>query len=186
MKKRLGFKENEYVIGSFQRDTEGHDLKTAKFEKGPDIFCDFVALAKEELKKSDMVPVVLLGGWRRQYVKRRLDEMGVDYLHKELPEFETLNKMYNALDLYVVGSRYEGGPQALLECAITKTSVFSTDVGVARHILHPDSIAEDFSGEALMKCKENVIHPYEQVQKLLMPHGFKPFRKMLEELCNTK
>ena len=30
------------LIGSFQRDTEGYDLKTPKLSKGPDIFCDIV------------------------------------------------------------------------------------------------------------------------------------------------
>ena len=42
-----------------------------------------------------------------------------------------VNKLYNILDLYLVTSRIEGGPQAILECALTKTPILSTDVGVA-------------------------------------------------------
>ena len=33
---KLNISENAYVIGSFQRDTEGKDLKSPKLIKGPD------------------------------------------------------------------------------------------------------------------------------------------------------
>ena len=39
---RLNLKQNDFIVGSFQRDTEGSDLKSPKLEKGPDIFCDFL------------------------------------------------------------------------------------------------------------------------------------------------
>ena len=42
-----------------------------------------------------------------------------------------LNLLYNILDLYIVSSRLEGGPQAILECAISETPIISTNVGVA-------------------------------------------------------
>lgn len=184
IKHEMWLTEKDYVIGSFQRDTEGHDLKSPKLEKGPDIFCDFVELAREQLAKSDMRPVVLLGGWRRQYVIRRLSEMGVRVVYNELPDFEKLNEMYNCLDMYVVASRYEGGPQALLECAVTRTPVISTDVGVAKQVLHPRSIAKEMTAESLMKCTANIGYAYDKVKPLLIPQGFEPFRKKLQELCN--
>ena len=55
-------------------------------------------------------------------------------------DFETLNKLYNTLDLYLVTSRYEGGPQAILECLVTKTPILSTRVGIASEILNEKSI----------------------------------------------
>ena len=55
-------------------------------------------------------------------------------------DFEILNELYNCLDLYIVSSRIEGGPQAILECGVTKTPVISTDVGVASEILANESI----------------------------------------------
>lgn len=182
IRKELGIKEDDYVIGSFQRDTEGHDLKSPKLEKGPDIFCDYV-----ELKAKEKNVIVLLGGWRRQYVINRLEKAGIRYIYKELPSFEELNKMYNALDLYVVGSRYEGGPQSILECATTLTPIISTDVGVAEHILAPMSIAKEFSGESLMECKADVDHALEKVTKTFISFGgFDVFRKKLEELCEER
>ena len=51
-----------------------------------------------------------------------------------------INELYNILNLYIVSSRIEGGPQAILECAITKTPIISTDVGLASEVLHETSI----------------------------------------------
>lgn len=128
--------EDVNLVGSFQRDTEGHDLISPKLEKGPDIFCEMV----EKIHKSNNNTEVLLAGWRRQYVISRLKEMGIKYHYFELPSFEVVNELYNCLDLYVVGSRYEGGPQSIFECALTKTPIISTDVGAARDILSKESI----------------------------------------------
>ena len=41
---------------------------------------------------------------------------------------DQLNELYNCLDLYVVASRVEGGPQAIIECALSKTPIISTDM----------------------------------------------------------
>ena len=35
-----------------------------------------------------------------------------------------MNELYNILDLYLITSRLEGGPQALVECGQTKQSYF--------------------------------------------------------------
>ena len=40
--------------------------------------------------------------------------------------FDQLNELYNCLDLYIVSSRLEGGPQAIIECALSKTPIIST------------------------------------------------------------
>ena len=47
-----------------------------------------------------------------------------------MPPFNELNELYNCLDLYIVSSRYEGGPQAIFECALTKTPIISTNVAL--------------------------------------------------------
>ena len=166
------------LIGSFQRDTEGHDLKSPKLEKGPDIFCDVV----EELVKHSNVEV-LLGGWRRQYVMNRLKTAGIKYHYLELPDFQTLNAMYNALDLYIVGARWEGGPQAIVECACTKTPIISTDVGVASLILPDENIFDEKDISLLLTNPvPNVEKPFESVQRLWIPRGFEWFRNMLQEM----
>lgn len=130
-RQELGLDQDRFYIGSFQRDTEGSDLTSPKLEKGPDIFVDTVMTFDND-------PVILLGGWRRQYVISRLEKEGIEYKYIELPEVETINKMYNSLDLYIVGSRYEGGPQSIVECGLTKTDLMTTDVGLVPDLM-PDN-----------------------------------------------
>jgi len=184
----LEINDDENLIGSFQRDTEGNSIGEGKepkpkIEKGPELFCDLMEYIRDNSK---VKPVVLLGGWRRQYVIRRLEQAKIKYIYKELPSFETLNLMYNSLDCYFVTSKYEGGPQALLECGATKTPVISTDVGVASHILPPFSISKERTPKSLYDCSVETGYVFNKVKKLFIPDGFKPFRKIIEDLCERK
>ena len=124
---------------------------------------------------------VVLAGWRRQYVINRLKEAKIKYHYFEWASFELLNKLYNCLDLYVVSSRYEGGPQAIVECALTKTPILSTNVGIADLILDKESIY-DFNHIVNLKAKPNVDVAYKNVQKYKMPDGFKPFNDRFSNL----
>jgi glycosyltransferase involved in cell wall biosynthesis len=163
----------KYVVGSFQRDTEGSDLISPKLEKGPDLFCDLV----ENMIKDKPNIHVLLAGWRRQYVINRLSHNSIPYTYIELPDLDIVNELYNCLDLYVVASRCEGGPQSIVECALTKTPIISTNVGLAPLILSEASI---FNKD--WRATPDIEFANKQVQKLKIPGGFEPFRKMLLEL----
>ena len=55
---KFGFNKNDYLIGSFQRDTEGSDLKSPKLIKGPDIF---INIAKEIHTSNPNLKVILSG-----------------------------------------------------------------------------------------------------------------------------
>ena len=167
-----------FLIGSFQRDTEGHDLISPKLEKGPDLFFNAVE------KLSDAMPGkvnVLLAGWRRQYIMSRLDAVNIPYFYHELPSFETINDFYNCLDLYVVAARYEGGPQAVVECALNKTPIISTDVGLASQILNETAIFNP--GEALTAIPDG-DYAYEKVTDLMIPNGFKHFRDFFKNITS--
>jgi len=170
-REQLNIPKELFLVGSFQRDTEGHDLKSPKLEKGPDIFCDIV----EKLYETNKNLKVVLSGLRRQYVKQRLENAGIEYIYYELTDFETLNKLYNVLDLYIVSSRCEGGPQAIVEAAITKTPIVSTDVGIASQILSSDSIYQDL--DDFFDSKADVDYAFEEIQKYLIPQGLESFRK---------
>ena len=171
-RQKLNLSEGAYLIGSFQRDTEGHDLKSPKLEKGPDLFCDIVDSMNKEIADLE----VLLAGWRRQYVINRLQESGVKYHYFELPELSTVNELYNCLDLYIVSARCEGGPQSIVECALTKTPIVSTDVGIARNILAEESIYNPLEKLG----KPNVEVAYNNVKNFLIPTGFAPFLDFIE------
>jgi len=171
----LGLPLDKFIIGSFQRDTEGADLKSPKLEKGPDQFCAIV----EDMYKSNKNIHVLLGGWRRQYVINRLRCSKIPFTYIERPSFDVVNKMYNSLDLYIVASRYEGGPQSIPECAATKTPIISTDVGCADYYLNKSAIYEWPNYE---KSSTNVGHCYQKAKENFIPHGFDDFISLINAI----
>lgn len=144
-RRALGLSSRSFIVGSFQRDTEGSDLRSPKLEKGPDLFCDSI----EKIVETRKDLFVLLGGWRRQYVVSRLSQAKIDFELRERVEPEVLMTMYDACDLYVVSSRFEGGPQSLLECAAARVPIVSTDVGMARDILSPHVIVNGKPSEII-------------------------------------
>lgn len=135
----LNLSQNAFIVGSFQRDTEGHDLISPKLEKGPDLFCDYVERAIEKYPNLH----VLLGGWRRQYVIDRLVKSNIPYTYLERPSLDVVRKMYRSLDLYVVSARCEGGPQSLIETGLMSVPCISRDVGIARQVLPETSIKDN-------------------------------------------
>ena len=78
---------------------------------------------------------VLLAGTRRQYIIRKLEENNIPFIYFEMAtlHYSISFIMFRSLPCNI---RIEGGPQAILECAITKTPIVSTNVGVAPEILH--------------------------------------------------
>ncbi len=175
LREKYSLSKDSFLIGSFQRDTEGHDLISPKLEKGPDLFCDAV----ERFNKEKGNVEVVLAGWRRQYVMKRLDEAGIKYHYTELPPFDVINDLYNCLDLYIVAARYEGGPQAIVECASNGTPIISTAVGLAPEILPEESIF--VPGEELSAAYD-VEKCYDKVSNIFMPNGFADFRNMFVEV----
>ena len=144
---RLKYKlpTNCFLIGSFQRDTEGNSITNKKFEpkleKGPDIFVKIINKLKNNKNSHINSNIrVLLTGKNRQYMMIELEKINVKYTYFEMVSLQQVNELYNCLDLYIVSSRVEGSPQAVKECAITKVPIISTNVGIASEILHKNSI----------------------------------------------
>ena len=162
------------LVGSFQRDTEGHDLVSPKLVKGPDLFCDYMELMYSQIEQN---LEIVLTGWRRQYVMNRLDHAGIKYHYFEMCDFKTMNDLYNCLDLYVVSSRIEGGPQAIPECAMTRTPIISTDVGLAPEILAPKSINNELS-----EAMPDVDYAYDQVQKYTIENHMSSFIEFFNKI----
>jgi len=157
-REQLSIDRDRFVIGSFQRDTEGGDLVSPKLEKGPDLFCDYVEKIKTEKT------LVLLGGWRRQYVINRLKNAGVEYKYIEMAPIEDVKKMYAACDLYVVSSRHEGGPQALFEAAAMKVPIVSNPVGIAESVLTSKCVFDITKG-TYIPTDEDVINNFNKVKE---------------------
>jgi glycosyltransferase involved in cell wall biosynthesis len=163
-RKKIQIPADAYVVGSFQRDTEGSDLVSPKLEKGPDLFIETI----KKIDKDNLF--VLLGGWRRQYVIKRLKEEGINFHFIEMAPLETLRDMYACCDLYVVASRTEGGPQAILEAAAMKVPIVSRDVGMATAILNKNCVV-DLPKNIHIPVNDDVEICYNNVKRYEM-HNF--------------
>jgi len=168
LRKKYSLPVNGYIVGSFQRDTEGKDLISPKLEKGPDLFADFI----EKLSKERNDIHVLLAGWRRQYVMKRLKSSSIPFTYIELPEQKVVNDLYQTLDLYPVTARCEGGPQSIIECGLLEVPVVSRDIGIASQVLPRVSINNEISfAEASVP----------NVESWKLPSGYLPYRDLLEK-----
>ena len=127
----LGIPDDTVVVGSFQKDGVGWLEGTEpKLVKGPDVFVD----AMRRLKQ-DFPVFAFLTGPARGYVKQGLDRAGIAHRHLFLENHGDVARCYRALDLYLVTSREEGGPQALLEGLASAVPVVSTRVGMAEDVI---------------------------------------------------
>ena len=178
LRKKFNLKDNDFAIGSFQRDTEGSDNKSPKLEKGPDNFLEIIKNLDYENKDLKVV----LTGKRRNYIINKLNELKISFEYFQMVDNKRLNELYNSLDLYIVASRVEGGPQSILECALSKTPIISTDVGVANQILSDKSI---FTMKEYRNAKPNVEHAYREVQKYIIPKGFESFINFFEDVYES-
>lgn len=126
----LGISPEAFVVGSFQKDGDGWGAgMNPKWIKGPDVFCDVIERVSKE------IPVhVLLSGPSRGYVKDRLSKAGVPFTHKFLNAYKDVNTLYQTLDAYLISSRLEGVPMALLEAWATGTPLVSTQVGMVKDV----------------------------------------------------
>jgi glycosyltransferase involved in cell wall biosynthesis len=134
------------IVASIQRDSLGSDLTKPKFQKDPDLFVKCVSRIKDCL--------VLLAGPRRHYIRNLLNKKKIPYIFigketdvddislNNLNE-DVVNLIYNLADIYIVSSSNEGGPKSIFESMLTKTPIFSTDVGMAPDFLPSSLIYKD-------------------------------------------
>ncbi|HSI97266.1 MAG TPA: glycosyltransferase family 4 protein, partial [Gaiellaceae bacterium] len=108
-----------------------------KLVKGPDVLVS----ALERLRVEAPELHVLLTGPARGYVRRELERRGIPHVHVLVRTREELARAYHALDVYLVASRQEGGPKAVLEAMAAGVPLVTTRVGQA-----PDLVAHAVNG----------------------------------------
>lgn len=164
LRKKLQIPEGAYVLGSFQRDSEGSDLNRFKVQKGADVFVDILV----ELKKiaPSLRVHVLLAGPRRHWIRAKLQELGISFsfdgeeikgddFPKNILGPQRINQLMHLIDCYVVSSRWEGGPRAILEACSAEIPIISTDVGVASDLLDRKCIFYSVSEAAKILEKDS-------------------------------
>jgi glycosyltransferase involved in cell wall biosynthesis len=130
-RRTVGVPESAFVVGSFQKDGVGFGPGLEpKLVKGPDVFIEVVARLRAEIPELFM----LLTGPARGYVRKELDRIGVPHQHVQVPR-ERLASVYHCLDVYLVTSRQEGGPKAVLESMATGVPFVTTRVGQAQELV---------------------------------------------------
>ena len=70
------------------------------------------------------------------------------------------------MDLYIVSSRYEGGPRSIFEAGATKTPIISTRVGIAEDILPNESLYDMDNYISYRDAQPNVDKLYKNIQEL--------------------
>jgi glycosyltransferase involved in cell wall biosynthesis len=129
---KLGVPESAFVVGSFQKDGVGWgDGDEPKLVKGPDLLVDVLRCVHREVSELH----VLLSGPARGYVRRGLAAAGIPDLYRPVARYAEVGTLYHALDAYLVSSRQEGGPKAILESMATGTPLVTTRVGQAMDLV---------------------------------------------------
>lgn len=162
VRKKYQLPIDKYIIGNFHRDSEGKNLNSPKTQKGADIFLEIVRKVWKDNKNIH----ILLAGPRRHWLKSQLIKAGITftYIGKEMKNDdwnenilskEKINELYQALDLVIVSSRWEGGPRSVLEAAATKTKIISPRVGIAEDVLVEKCLFSTFI-EACEMIKQDI------------------------------
>lgn len=177
----LGIPENAVCIGSFQKDGEGWgEGLSPKLIKGPDVFLDVVAA----LAARYPTLMVLLTGPSRGYVKQGLEKIGIPYIHHFLENPADIGRYYQALDAYLIASRIEGGPIALMESWASGVPVVSTRMGMAADWIQPGEnglLADVEDVPALAENLHRVLQAADLRQKLIQ-NGLETV-KLLDWAC---
>jgi glycosyltransferase involved in cell wall biosynthesis len=155
------------VVGSFQKDGIGWgEGLEPKLVKGPDVFLKTIEILKPRVPEL----FVLLSGPARGYVKRGLEQLGVPYRHHFLKHYPEMGELYQVLDLYIVASRQEGGPKAILEAMASGVPLVTTRVGQAMDMVRHEEngwMVEAEDAEGLAYWAEYVIYRLSSIGKVL-------------------
>jgi glycosyltransferase involved in cell wall biosynthesis len=168
MRQKYHIPQQAVVIGSFQKDGVGWGQgNNPKLIKGPDVFLKAVTM----LRRSVPDIFVLLSGPARGYVKEGFERLKIPYRHVYLKDYPQIGELYQCLDVYIIASREEGGPKAVLESMASGIPLVTTRVGQAMDLVrHGDNgwIVDVEDAEALAHWAEKALVDTVGVQRVLV------------------
>ena len=164
IRKLLGIPRDSILIGSFQKDGTGwgEGLKP-KLIKGPDIFVETLKI----LRNKGLPIYALLTGPARGYVKNELKKNNIPFHHSFVQNLDELVPLYQALDIYLITSREEGGPLGLIESMSCGIPVVTTRVGMSEDVINknmPGEISDTFDPKELALKTEKAIDYFSKDQ----------------------
>ncbi|MCC5843415.1 MAG: glycosyltransferase family 4 protein [Verrucomicrobia bacterium] len=159
----LGIPPDAFVIGSFQKDGEGWgDGLKPKLIKGPDIFAQTLARLRHDIPSLH----VLLSGPARGYLKEELRKLNIPHTHRNLKAYPDIANFYHALDAYLVASRQEGGPKAVLESMAASIPLVTTRVGQAMDLVRDGQNGYLADIEDTAALAERLLHIFRSSETL--------------------
>lgn len=161
-REHFGIPKMATVVGSFQKDGSGWgEGLEPKLIKGPDVFLETVKRLKARIPEL----YVVLSGPARGYVKAGLDQLKIPYSHFRLEQYAEIGQLFQTLDCYLITSRQEGGPKAVLESMASGVPLVSTRVGQAMDMVKHGIngyMTEVEDADGLASWTEHVLtHPSE-------------------------
>lgn len=165
MRTKYNLPHEAFIIGSFQKDGNGWNSgDTPKLIKGPDILIETIKIINRKISNL----FILLTGPSRGYVKKELEKINVPYKHIYIKDYKKIYELYHTLDYYIITSREEGGPKALLECMASGIPIISTNVGQAVDLLNNKVNGykvKSFNSEEIASEMLNNLYPNAKIIK---------------------
>jgi len=171
---KYNFSSHAYLIGTFQKDTEGKS-NLPKLSKGPDLFINII---KDMYKTNNNIEIILTG-LRREYIINELDKLNIKYHYFNMIPLNEINELYNCLDLYIVASRCEGGPRSIFEAGLTKTPIISTKVGISEQLMDKISLFDSNNWLTYKYAKPSAEILYNNIKLLSGTKYMDEFKKTL-------
>ena len=122
---------------------------------------------------------VLLTGLRREYIINELEKAGIKYYYFNMVSINTMNELYNCLDLYLVSSRCEGGPRSVFEAGLTQTPIISTRMGISPELMGRSALFDVNNWKTYKNAKVKTELLYENIKKLASREYLEEFKNYL-------
>lgn len=208
-RRRVGLPEDMYLVGSFQRDTEGKDLKSPKLEKGPDLLADHLIRVHQDRvdatsgRGRGWIPGSPISrAYTTNEVKVDSTACWIQRLHVVLAGWRRQYIIGRLEERGVPHTYFDRPPQETLLDLYASLDMY---VVSARYEGGPQSIVEcaamevpivstdvglatrilapESVGSNLLELRPNVVHARNSVQDLFISNGgMDPFREMLENI----
>mgnify|MGYP001309823894 CR=1 FL=1 len=165
-----------FVVGSFQKDGDGWGSgKNPKLIKGPDIFIKTLDILKTKIPEL----FVILSGPSRGYVINELKKKNIKFKYFYFESYEEVIKLYKSLNVYLISSREEGGPRAIMESFASKIPLVTTNVGMAVDLIKNDFNAfksKEINDEELANTIYLNIYNNNENLKQIIENGYQTVR----------
>lgn len=168
IRKKLKIPHNAFVVGSFQKDGSGWgEGMEPKWVKAPDVFLKVM----EEVQSKIPELYVLLLGPARGYVKAGLKKLGIPFMHDFFKNPNDVVPFYHTLNAYLVTSREEGGPKAILESMACGIPIISTKVGQATDLIQDGINGFLCEVDQMNELSEKLMHVYRSSNEKWIKNG---------------